>query len=76
MATNIYETQAHRICSKLGGATRVAEFLNVTVRRVYRWRHSSDKGGCDGLIPTHHVKNLKLMAELHGVELTAEDWAP
>lgn len=67
---------AERVVKKLGGAYKVAELLNCSPQAVYKWSYPREYGGTGGLIPHRRQLELMLVAKLHGIELTADDFFP
>lgn len=74
--SEIISGQAARIIDKFGGARRLAPFLGLVPSAVYRWTHPRSKNGTGGLIPAPHVHAVLRAADLLGITLTPEDWAP
>lgn len=69
-------TQAQRIFDKCGGVPRLAAAMGKDPSALYRWNHTKEKGGCDGLIPSSSMQDVLDAAEIIGVKLTAKDLDP
>lgn len=70
------KTQAQRVFEKCGGVPRLAAAMGKDPSALYRWNHSKDKGGCDGLIPSSSMQEVLDAAELLNVKLTPKDLDP
>lgn len=68
-------TQASRIISKFGNATKLASAIGYSKQAVYRWTYPKERFGSNGYVPGPAIPLIKDAAELLGVELTPEDWA-
>lgn len=68
--------QAQRIIDKFGGVRRLAEAIGYKYPAVYKWTYDAEKGGTDGYIPNGAIQAIKSAADILGIDLTAEDWAP
>lgn len=60
---------AKNIINKLGGAKKVATFLDVRVETVYQWTYDEE-----GLIPSKHVNPLMDFAKQCKVKLKYDDF--
>lgn len=49
---------AKAIVALLGGPTKIATLLGLSVSAVTKWYLPMDKGGCGGLIPSRHIAAL------------------
>lgn len=67
---------ASRIIEKLGGVAVVSKITKTASTAPYRWQHSREKGGTDGLIPQRYHRVLLDFANENKIELTAEEFLP
>lgn len=49
---------ARSIIERLGGAAVVARITGTSYTAPYRWQHSREKGGTNGLIPQKYHRTL------------------
>lgn len=67
---------AGSIIDRLGGVTRVAEFVGVHRTRVSNWKRPREAGGTGGMIPQKYHLDLLAYAEREGISLSAGDFLP
>ncbi len=67
--------QARKIVAKFGGEAALSKILGLALPGCYRWSHPRPFG-LDGLVPRARVEDIQKAAEVLGITLTAEDWAP
>lgn len=70
------KTQAQRVFDKCGGVPRLAIAMSKDPSALYRWNHTKEKGGTEGLIPTSSMQEVLDAAAILGVTLTPEDLDP
>lgn len=79
--TKNYETQAHRIISRFGGPKQLQKALEavgyyVCVSAIYKWRYSTQRKGCNGVIPAKHMNAIIKAARVEGIYIPLEDFFP
>jgi hypothetical protein len=67
--------QAQKVISRFGGESQLAYLLNCSRITIYRWQYRRPYG-CDGLIPSSRIEQIKAVARTHGVLVRPEDWVP
>lgn len=67
-------TPAEKIIAKFNGVPSLARAIGKTPAAVYRWTYPRERGGTGGYIPTAQIAKIKDVADLLGIQLTAEDW--
>ena len=68
--------QAERIIDKFGGVPRMALILSLAPTTIYKWTYPKERGGTNGLIPTHNIKGIRQAAPDVGIKLSDSDFAP
>lgn len=74
-------TQAYRIFLKFGGVVGLFEALNLIekprqLQNMYKWLYPKEKGGSDGIIPSHAMPDILMAARYMGIVLSSEDLDP
>lgn len=67
---------AHSIITKLGGPSKVANYVGVHRTRVSNWMRSKEQGGTGGTIPARHFHRVMQMANEMGVEVDVMVFVP
>lgn len=72
----VFESAAHRIITKLGGACVVAKALGIAPSTVYRWMYPKGiHSGTGGFVPYKYVAILIKYARSQGILITAAEIA-
>ncbi len=72
--TDIISPIAGRVIAKCGGVAQTAKLCGRSPVSVHKWRHTREKGGTGGLVPTEAAQALMAAAQRGEVSLTAEDF--
>ena len=67
--------QAAKVIGRFGGESALAYLLNCSRITIYRWQYRRPYG-CDGLIPSPRIEQIKAVARENGVLIRPEDWVP
>ncbi len=65
---------ASRVIAKCGGVSRTARLCGRAPVSVHKWRHTREKGGTGGLVPTEAAQALMAAAQRGEVDLTSDDF--
>jgi len=65
---------ASRVITKCGGYKTVAEWLGLSISRVYRMTYPKSRGGTGGLIPAEHQQTLLRKAQDEDIALCPDDF--
>lgn len=65
---------AARVIEKCGGVAAVSKLTGRAAPSIHKWRHTKEKGGTGGLVPTEAQDLLMKAAQRGEVDLLPEDF--